>query len=308
MKFTEHFSNLDLLLQHNIINFYSAEEYPVLLFSFLLKDASSKIEVRFIDLKEQKIEDLVSEVNMSFLGSRILFWFSDISQLSERDSKAFYNLIKNYNGSNILVFYSKEKLSVQCQTAISILLDDIKSEIEFRSFAKLIFDPISRSLDFNIKKFFKKRQKFSLDQAFLLSYYGSTLGVASDEFLDSWFDAIIISQESIFNLTSLLFAKNREFIKAWHKIKDVYAPAFWTTFWSDQFFRAYWYVYYQNHKDFSNAKKISYKLPFSFINYDWKKVKLADLASAHNYFYNLDCDVKNNLSFVPESFFVSFLK
>ena len=42
------------------------------------------------------------------------------------------------------------------------------------------------------------------------------------------------------------------------------------------------------------AKKISYRLPFSFLNRDWRKFSLEELKGAHSFLYTLDYKLKNN--------------
>ena len=45
--------------------------------------------------------------------------------------------------------------------------------------------------------------------------------------------------------------------------------------------------------DSFDAKRISYRLPFSFINGGWKKINSEELKNAHHFIYNLDYNIKN---------------
>lgn len=297
--------SIDCILEKSVINFHGTGEIPVIFFSLLLKKLQEKIDVRHIDIKELKADELQAQLQLSFLGSSSFFWFSDITTLNEKDGKTLQKIIVSYDGPNHIGFFSKA--AIDNHHILNISLDDITTEEQFKDIIMVCFGTINKSLDFGIKQFFKKRSKFTVDQVILLSYYSSMLGSSTQDFMQEWFTKIIFSEESLFNISSLLFAKNKQFLPTWHAIKDQYAPVFWTVFWSDQFFRAFWYVHYQQKRKFNQARQISFKLPFSFLNTDWKKHSPKKLQEAHAFFYMLDCGIKNNGSFIPEAFFMKFL-
>jgi hypothetical protein len=79
-------------------------------------------------------------------------------------------------------------------------------------------------------------------------------------------------------------------------MSDDYAPTFWANFWADQIWRAYVYCDLMKQQRHTDAKKVQYKLPFSFINRDWHRYDLAELRNAHHFLTTLDFRLKNGSS------------
>lgn len=303
-SFIQNYSTLIAQDQKKVINFFS-DKYSVLFFSILLKKFKPLIEVKVIDLNEH-LDTVAQEINVSFLGSMVLCWIGNIDDLNEKDRKAVVKIIQQYKGPNIILFFSEKPYEFEHIETIE--LSRIVNAEQFKLIALFAVDTINKSLDFCINFYMQKYESFSVDQAIILSYYGSTTGSSSKEFNRDWLEKIMNVDHSLFTLATLLFAKDKQFFKLWLTLKDEYNPVFWTVFWSDQFFRAYWYLYFCKRREFAEAKKISYKLPFSFINFDWKKHELASLKQAHEHFYLLDCVLKNGATFNPESFFIKFIQ
>jgi hypothetical protein len=53
------------------------------------------------------------------------------------------------------------------------------------------------------------------------------------------------------------------------------------------------YIEYASQGDYAEAKKVGYKLPFSFIQRDWKNHSIEELKQAHQGIYELDYRIKN---------------
>jgi hypothetical protein len=82
----------------------------------------------------------------------------------------------------------------------------------------------------------------------------------------------------------------------WVTIKDTYPLQFWIVFWSEQVFRAYHFIGYKKSKQLLHAKKIAYRLPYSFIQKDWMNLSLDSLQQIHHMMYELDFRYKNGAS------------
>jgi hypothetical protein len=50
-------------------------------------------------------------------------------------------------------------------------------------------------------------------------------------------------------------------------------------------------------KQFVNAKKMSYRLPYSFINKDWQRVQIDELVECYEFLYQIDYAIKTGSTF-----------
>lgn len=274
----------NLILQKPV-SYFLGTEFPLLFFSYFKKRLKEVISVRAIDLEEVKLNDLKAELSLTFLGNKSLYWFGNIDDCSSKTKDDFFSLIKNYSGPNIIVFFTTEDL-------VRIEIQKFSCEIEKNNIQKL-----SEFLQIKyVDRVLKNAENLKLDQIILLSLYSNVIGSRSKEFVDIWQDKIIKTESSLFTLSSLFFTKDKKrFFEYWLKIKESYQDTFWTVFWLDQSFRAYWFLKYKNDKDFKNMKKISFKLPFSFINSDFKKNSLEGLSLLQSAVFQADCFLKQGL-------------
>ena len=81
----------------------------------------------------------------------------------------------------------------------------------------------------------------------------------------------------------------------WDTFEAEYPMTFWCAYWSEQLWRAYHARYYLDRQQMQQAKSIAYRLPFSYMQKDWKKSTLIELRNAHQWIYELDLAYKNNI-------------
>ena len=97
-------------------------------------------------------------------------------------------------------------------------------------------------------------------------HYAKVLGANTDYFISAWLEKIITPERSLFTLSTYFFAKKAQlFFAEWKNIFGQYSEQFWIAFWSEQLWRAHHYVDYSKAKQFALAKKIGYRLPFTFM-------------------------------------------
>jgi hypothetical protein len=288
------------ILEESKVNFVSGS-YPLLFFSHLLKKLKEKINVKFVD--EDNFDNVLHEIHMSFLGQKTVFWFGNLEGFSDKYKNKALKFIDSYSGDNIILFYTS---SASASSKV-IELQKIKATSSFKELAKFLVRDINKSLDYVIENSFKLMDSFDIDQAILIIWYGSSLGSLSKDFFQNWFYKIVTTERSLFTLSALLLSKDRSFFKYWASIKEDYQPPFWTTYFSELFFRAHWYIYYKEKGLINDAKRISYRLPFNFINKDWKVFKKEDFIIAQDNFYKIDCSIKNSKLFLPEGLFFNII-
>ena len=134
----------------------------------------------------------------------------------------------------------------------------------------------------------------SLDSACLLAHYEVVVGKGVADFFSQWGLQIMEPASSLFTLSQHLFGKKRSpFFRQWAAIAPLYMPAFWASFWADQIWRAYIFCDLMKKQKYTESKKAQYKLPFSFINRDWKSYSATELRNAHQLLSTMDFQLKN---------------
>lgn len=270
-------------------------EYPYLFISLLQRH----LKKQFI------IESLVSGdgtsmsaltltgTQTSFLGNSIIYFYNGIYEGESRKKTGILEQLQSYSGSQTVVVVSKSPLTLQTRD-IQIELDHPVDKALFKALIVLAGFDFSERLQAAQKIVFSRVGKLSLELACLLLNYVTVAGSWFDDFSKQWLDLIVQPDTSLFVLSQYLFAKNvTGFYGQWQKISHHYSDMFWISFWSEQLFRACHVVQFQQQKHFAQAKAISHRLPFSFLNQDWKKYSAQELSHAHDFVYALDHSLKN---------------
>jgi hypothetical protein len=112
--------------------------------------------------------------------------------------------------------------------------------------------------------------------------------------MEEWFNKIIAADVSLFTLSTYFFAKkSKQFFQLLAHIGPQYSEIFWVSYWSEAVWKAHYYIAFTKAKQFSEAKKISTRLPFNFIQRDWKLHSPESLKKAHQHLYEIDFSLKN---------------
>lgn len=285
-KFSDH-------LEQKKVIFFSGKEYPFSFFSFFLKKIRLNYPVSYLNLHESTLSFINSRLEQSFLGTSQFYWLGNIEELSDKDRKNLLNYLDSYKGPNYVgVFISQELIEEEIKDYI---ICDYVSQLKHIN-NLLILWPAEKykTIAIFLQKALNKFGKISLDQACLFAQYAVLLGTKSDEFFQTWFEKIATQEQSLFTLSKYFFAKDAtSFFRYWNILKEDYPPVFWTTYWSEQLFKAFSFIQLHNLGNDGLARQIAYRLPFSFIQYDWKKNSIVELKKAHEYIYDLDCKFKN---------------
>jgi len=231
----------------------------------------------------------MAALQTSFLGTASCYWLGNFDDLSKGKQKVWAEFLKAYTGPHTLLFYS----------AASFDGSEFFETIELPDAVDVsLFSKIAQMLGAEVVSFrsqlFRQTNALSLDEAYLFVKYDAVLGKGSQEFVTDWLPDMIVPEVSLFSLSQALFdRKASSFFRLWKQLSHRYSAPFWTTFWSEQMWRAYHYVTFQKKGKPLEAKKIGYRLPFSFLNRTWRNHKLDDLKAYHHFLYDIDFHVKN---------------
>lgn len=231
----------------------------------------------------------MAALQTSFLGTTSCYWLGNLDELSKSKQKVWVDFLKAYSGPHVVFFYS----TISFDEAGSCRMIELPDTVDIALFHRIAQMLGSKRVSFS-SHVFQQTQALSLDEAYLFVQYDAVLGKESDEFVSDWLPDMIVPEVSLFSLSQALFdRKALSFFKLWKQLSHRYSVPFWTTFWSEQMWRAYHYVMYQKKGKQLEAKKIGYRLPFSFLNRSWRNHALDDLKAHHHFLYDIDFHVKN---------------
>lgn len=257
---------------------------------------SSNLKV--IDTVESEAA-LSAQLTMGFLGQSSLFWLSE-ELLSE--NPITLSLLQAYSGPHFIGYIGK---TVSKAAEITIEIPEELSYEQFMNIFAALYPQQSIKSSACAQQIFKISPTVSIQSALVLMHYCILVGNRSEVFLQSWLPSLLNPEKSLFLLSSLFFSRKEEqFFQLWALIYEDYSDPFWTTYWSEQLFKATLFCLLMHAKNFTQAKRVAYRLPFSFVQKDWKFFSSEELKQAHNHLYAIDWNIKNGLFAHFEHFFL----
>lgn len=275
---------------------YHSTESPILFLALLLSACTNiHRHVTTVDMCHEDSASLVPDFESSFLGGHTIYWLKNSSSMTAKQQKWWATYLATYTGPNLLIcFLSKDVLL----SGHVIEHHEIPALVDKKSFImlySLLYEQaLSTSQQQYIDRIFILHETVSLESACLLIRYLSVVGSHNQEFLQEWLPKLVVTDTSLFVLSQHFFAKDAaKFFSCWSAVHMSYAPAFWIAFWSEQLWRASLFVMLNKSGKPVEARKAAYRLPFSFIQRDYKKYTLNSLQEAHTQLYLLDNALKN---------------
>ena len=270
-----------------------SKKYPLLVSSFFLNKLnkkSSTLQTVSLDVALLEDDQLKAQLSVSFLGQRMFYCLGDLTMLDAKKHKSLVTFLQSYCGPHTVYFYSDLFESKNEQHIIVELLETVLSD-KLKEIAEHVLDGQQRA----VLDLLLTAQSYQLESAFLLLSYVEIMSKPMiAEFKKTWFNKLISPESSLFTLSSLFFARNeKQFFAQWLTIRDEYVPAFWITFWSEQLFRSSSFIGLMRAGNTAHAKKIAFRLPFTFLKKEWQHYKQAELTRAHDFLYHIDCSLKN---------------
>ncbi len=226
----------------------------------------------------------------TFLGQTYNYWLGSLDGLSTKAFDSWIVSLSHYQGPHRLWFVCKQELVKKQTSWLTVTIPDTISQPLFIKLNALF----GNQKPLFAKKLYEHTMGLAPDTAYMMMLYGRVVGQHIDRFCKEWIPELVVPDVSLFALSDALFSKKTaQFYELWKKIAPIYAEPFWITFWSEQLWRAYHYIRYQQVHSVAEAKKMGYRLPFSFLNRTWHSHSLAHLKQAHAQLYEVDYQLKN---------------
>lgn len=282
----------NVLQQNSVIQFYGTGQYPLLFFSQTMQTVANCFRITQLDVSTITFTEFASKLSTSFLGFRSIYWIHNLDVCDARRKKKIVPYLQAYQGPNTILFFSSDK-KILSKNGLKVMVPELVEKKEAVPLLKACGYQLPKSTSI-ISSVFLTHKKLTLDQLCLLAQYVLLVGNNSQEFTTQWLYKIIAPEHSLFTLSQYFFAKNaQQFFKQWARISKEYTPVFWTIFWSEQLWRAYHYVQLSRVGNYQDAKKMGFRLPFSFLRNDWRKTSVLQLKEAHQQIYQIDCKLKH---------------
>ena len=277
------------------------QAYSYLFFAWL-KQALKLVGINFtsLDLIQADISGIKSALSMSLLGQNMFYWLGDITVFAPKKRVELLQYLSAYTGPHSVVFFSTPEDLVNINHNLEIInLEQIElAGTGIVKLAELYAQTYNLKLaPVFLTKLTKLKTKLTLDQWCLLLHYMTAFGDRCELFFEQWLSKIVVLEQTLFDLSAQFFARKPEkFFEIWEKFGADYMEQFWTAYWSEQLFRAYYFVQLQQAGDLAGAKRIAYRLPFSFTQTDCRKFTTTELYQAHNFIRLADFELKSGSS------------
>lgn len=272
-----------------------AQELPIFFAHQLVTQLKAyDLSIESLDLEAVPFARIISQLETSFLGMSLLFWLRGVERIDKKYRQALLEYVSVYKGPHQIIIFADQAHVPKQSEKQSIAIAPAATPALCALLCAFFNKKITPSMHAFFGKMCQTYHPVSLDQTCMVIAYMQVMGKQEDgAFL---FDKILNSQKSLFALSQHFFAKDcPAFFKLWSKFENEYSLPFWTVYWSEQLWRAYYAHYFLARQQFGHAKSIGFRLPFSYMQKDWKKTSLSELKNAHQFVYELDLNIKNNI-------------
>lgn len=300
------------LLQCHSAIVIAGKQYPAVFTQWWFDQIKkSSLSLFAIDCTQLSLQEAQAQLLTACLGFSFVYILRSLHEVDEKTKQCWFSFVRHYQGPHTLIVFCQEELeSCKDDKWFCLTVSDTINKDQFGTLCDGFFsetDAVRLKSQF-VPYLFINKHEISFDFACLIAWYGLLIGNQIESFFSSWFPLLYTHDYSLFTLSQYFFAQQPQpFFNAWYQLKDIYPLAFWISFWSDQLWRAYSYLLFMNQKQLPLARKSGHKLPFSFVQRDWKKHSVLFIQQLHNYLYELDYRFKQGLTADLELFYCRML-
>lgn len=278
---------------------FTGDAYSLFFLQTLFSFLKEKNIASLTPLRVEGTKKLWETLEQCFLGETSFYWLGNVLESIKSKNKKGPDLIEIltlYRGPHSIAFFiptdHKLSLSARKRMTQSKGMIELKNDINFIEASKL-FSFFGASLTgakrATVQELISNSGTITLDVACMLMQY---LAVTNVRFIDSLkknMAALVTPELSLVSLASAFFKKQeRTFFSLWSERCHEYPIPFWTTYWSEQLWRAYHVMTFLKQNNFPAARRFSFRLPSSFLRYDWRQNSRTQLQKAYRMLYDID--------------------
>ncbi len=248
-------------------------------------------QLAIYDLSVQSEAALKRELTMtSLLGPRT-FLIMTRREVPAIDSALLTYLLQHQGTDKLWICSTNELSDGVPADVLRVRIEDQIDLATFELMSTLLQGGVDRLF---VRQLFQRVRTLTLSDALLLGQYQLLVGRNGQQFLTQWLDRLVDQKPSLFSLSEYLFARDAtRFYALWHEIGLQYVREFWVVYWSEQLLQALTFIGAASKEGAVAARKQVTRLPFSFMNTDWRTWSVAQLAALHDELYAADYHAKH---------------
>jgi hypothetical protein len=269
-----------------------AEEYPW----FGARELKKKLQARSTCARLPLGEEQCGYEQMlgtAFLGHTQIYITPWLGDLKDDVVKTFGAFCTTYKGPHYLIVWAKEKQGAWFSKGGVVQMVEGAGALSTSQLATLpALQETSRRAF--AQALLARYKNLSYEQLATCLAYAPLLGRSYDVFLETWAPKILNQKRSLYTLSGLFFGPSyKAFLTEWQAQSADYPPEFWTVYWSDLAWQAYVYrVCMQTGRE-ADAKVAARRLPFAFVQREWRSREPAQCAQLVTAFSAVDHTLKN---------------
>ena len=278
-----------------IFGVWDESNFPIVFSRLLIEHyKATDQQITSLDVTLLPPSQIIAQLETTFLGINLTYYLRGMHEIDNKYRQKIVNYLTTYSGPHrIILFITQSESNAYFEKKIIIEIPEKVNPTLFISLFTFLNKTTNNVTTSFIQKLCDSYSKISLDQACMIIFYLKVLGKNSD--CSQILKSILTSEKSLFKLSQYFFSKDSvSFFNLWVAYEEEYPVTFWCTFWSEQLWRAYYAYYFMKQQQFPQAKNIAFRLPFTFLQKDWKKTSIKELKNAHDFLYALDITFKNN--------------
>ena len=312
VSFLHSFKRISFSLRGKIVVFRVKKQYPYLFFSFLFDFIKKQQELSsvFLDLDKILLEEAMAKITTVSFDRPFLYWLVCVDAASKKKSESLLHSMVSCTSTNSVVLCVPQATIIpkNADNIISIGIEDICNEKVFDLLITCFVPGIAKIERNRLIRLVCQEKTINIEKGCFLLRYVAVLGYDSSLLSMLPIELTSVSQSSLFLLSRYFFGRQaKNFFSLWSSLYKRYSPLFWTSFWSDQIWSAVNYAHLRHNGKMQQAKMISFRLPFSFLQRDWSDYVSGELIRAHQFITSADFHLKNGgYSFSLDLFFSKF--
>ena len=247
-----------------------------------------------LDVEDRSLPESMVHLRMSFLGNSLLYFVKNTHSLSITEKRMWNQYLSTYEGPHCLLVSDSPRSTTETMLAIEV--PEKVDSVLYSSLFRFFYPETALDTGF-VRKLFMQQPMITLEAAMTLMTYQTVIGKNADLFFKNWFARIHTPQKSLFQLSQYFFAQQpQQFFNYWRGCKEDYPEEFWISYWSEQLWHATLFISRASTEGIDSAQAQAYRLPFSFIERDWKRYTPQVLVKAHQFLYQFDYTLKNSIA------------
>lgn len=251
-----------------------------------------------VQFSTQEVKTLLPLLQQTVLGQASFFWLGDVGDgFTTKNRDALLAGLNGYVGENRIALFVQEVPAKNLLHTIQLPVDITAADgmALAKIFApKTLANAPKRSV---IEALLNQNQQIPLNLFITILDSIELVHVKNLPDFVCYLRPLLPLSGELSNLSQAFFKRDCSFFRTWSNISNEYPPIFWLSFWHDQWWRAFHVITFAQQKNIILAKKMGFKLPYSFIIRDWQNYQKEYFQKLLAQLYTIDYNIKRGHSF-----------